>query len=169
MKKFIVSLIAITVASNAMAACYGDQGSSCKSKKVRVIHITANNAEQVYGEPLKVEYNEPKPEYKEPPIQEKTSTEDKWYVGAHLDLNLLSFKTKYLATPEGAIADQTADHDKYSFEPVFGGNVFFGRNFSKSWRGDFELGYITKFTDSDQGISLGLSAPYLLGNVYYTI
>lgn len=173
MKKFIVSLIAITVASNAMAACSGSQG-SCKPKKVRIIHITSNNAGEMYGSNA---YTINEDTQTEPVYTTTTESETKYvradndstfYVGAHLDLNLLNFKTKYQATPAGAIADPNADHDDYRFEPVFGGNVFFGRNFSKSWRGDLELGYITKFTDSDEGITLGLSAPYLLGNVYYT-
>lgn len=172
MKKFIVSLVAITVASNAIAACSGNQNGSCKPKKVRIIHITANNAGEMYGNNT-VAINEDtrtEPVYRttEPETTYVNTNDSAFYIGARLDLNLLNFKTKYFATPTGAIADPSADHDDYRFEPVFGGNAFFGRNFSKSWRGDLELGYITKFTDSDEGITLGLSAPYFMGNVYYT-
>lgn len=173
MKKFLVSLVAVMVASSAIAACYGD-GNQCGKKKYRIIHITANNSEQMYGDSyLGRTDTTPEPERVYQVEQESTKTvaradDDKnAYVGARLDLNLLNFKTKYSATPATAIVDPNADSDSYKFEPVFGGNIFVGRNFSRAWRGDLEFGYMSKFTDSDEGITLSLSTLYLLGNVYY--
>ena len=169
MKKTLVSLLAVMMTSGAMAACYGDgcscEGDTCKTKKYRVINIITGVPTQMYGEPVAA----PQPvEQPAQPVVVAPVAQNDTYVGAHLSLNLLNFKTKYKASPATAVDDASADHDSYDFEPVFGGDLFVGKIFSPSWRGDIEVGYITKFTDSDQGISFGLSAPYLLGNVYYT-
>lgn len=168
MKKALISLLAVMVTSGSMAACLGDgcacDGDTCKTKKYRVINIITGMPGQMYGgDPAAAPAAEPAPG----PVVQTAPERFDTYVGAHLSLNLLNFKTKYSATPTAAIADPNADHDVYEFEPVFGGDVFIGKNFSPSWRGDIELGYITKFTDSGEGITFNLSAPYILGNISY--
>ena len=169
MKKTLVSLLAIMATSGAMAACYGDgcscDGDNCRTKKYRVINIITGVPGHMYGEPTAAAM--PDEAQPQPVVVQSMPEHFDTYVGARLDLNLLNFKTKYKATPTAAIDDASADHDSYSFEPVFGGNLFVGKIFSPSWRGDIELGYITKFTDSGEGISLNLSAPYILGNIYH--
>lgn len=188
MKKTLVSILAVMVTTGAMAACAsGDcpcKGDSCKGKKYRVIHITANSTAPVYGqwEPVIDQPTETQSSGKhdvivvtEPtavavaPAKSTTPArrESKAYVGARLDLNLLNMKTKYHASDPNAVADWNADSDSYSFEPVFGGNVALGLKFTPNWRGDFELGYMTKFKDSDEGITLYTSTSYLLGNIMY--
>lgn len=167
MKKTLVSLLAVMMTSGAMAACYGDgcscEGDNCRTKKYRVINIITGVPTQMYGEPVAA----PQPVEPAQPVVVAPVAQNDTYIGARLDLNLLNFKTKYKAAPAAAVADASADHDSYNFEPVFGGNLFVGKIFSPAWRGDIEFGYITKFTDSDQGVSFDLSAPYLMGNVYY--
>ena len=188
MKKVLVSILAVMVTTGAMAACAnGDcpcKGDSCKGKKYRVIHVTANNTAPVYGqwEPIidqpsveekssgkhdVIVVSEPATVIASPNNSTPARRESKAYVGARLDLNLLSMKTKYHSSEPAAIADKSADHDSYSFEPVFGGNVALGLKFTPSWRGEFELGYITKFKDSDEGITFNTSTSYLMGNVMY--
>ncbi|MBO4480131.1 MAG: porin family protein [Alphaproteobacteria bacterium] len=89
------------------------------------------------------------------------------YVGARVGVDLLTWKNKYSAEPESAIADFDSDHDKYTFEPVFGGNVFAGLYVNPAVRADLEVGYISQFSDSDNGFSFKLSAPYVTLNGYY--
>ena len=168
MKKTLVSLLAVMMTSGAMAACYGDgcscEGDTCKTKKYRVINIITGVPGQMYGEPVAA----PQPvEQPAQPVVVAPVAQNDTYVGAHLSLNLLNFKTKYKASPAAAVVDASADHDSYNFEPVFGGDLFVGKIFSPSWRGDIEVGYITKFTDSGEGITFNLSAPYILGNISY--
>ncbi len=91
-----------------------------------------------------------------------------WYIGARLDLNLLSWKNKYRAFPADSIdGDPNADHDDYSFEPVIGGNIFAGYRFNPSWRADLEFGFTSDFSDSGRGFTFEMSAPYLMANGYY--
>jgi len=187
MKKVLVSALSVLVTTGAIAACASGNcpcnGDSCKGKKYRVIHITANNTAPVYGEwePVVDQPTETKSSPKqniivmtEPatavttvPASQPARRETRAYVGGRLDLNLLNMKTKYVASNPDAIDDPSFDNDTYKFEPVFGGNLSLGLIFTPSWRGDFEFGYITKFTDSDDGISLHTSTPYLLGNVMH--
>lgn len=89
------------------------------------------------------------------------------YVGARLGVDLLSWKNKYSAEPESAIADFDSDHDKYVFEPVFGGNVYSGLYINPATRVDLEIGYISQFKDADNGFTFRLSAPYVTLNGYY--
>lgn len=92
-----------------------------------------------------------------------------WYVGAHLDLNLLSWGNKYHATPVAAISDESADHDDYKFKPVIGGNIFAGYRFDSHWRTDLEFGFTSRYSDSGGGLTFELSVPYLTVNGYYDI
>ncbi len=177
MKKFMVSLIAVlATVGTSMAAetCNG----GCKPKKVRVIHITAGDPTTMYDDTqytttvlgsdgAVVEY----PEYSEPaPLSVVPARRDRdgnWYVGGRVGLHLMSWKNKYHATPSGAIVDASADHDDYTFEPVFGGNIFAGYRFTPNWRGDIEFGYMTQFSDSDNGFTFKLQTPYITANAYY--
>lgn len=93
--------------------------------------------------------------------------EGMWYVGAHLDLNLLSWKNKYRATPIEAVTDPGADHDDYRFKPLFGGNIFAGYRFNSHWRSDLEFGFTSSYSDSGGGLTFELSVPYLTANGYY--
>lgn len=177
MKKFMVSLIAVlATVGTSMAAetCNG----GCKPKKVRVIHITAGDPSTMYDDTqytttvldsdgAVVEY----PEYSEPaPLSVAPARRDRdgnWYVGGRVGLHLMSWKNKYHATPSGAIVDASADHDDYTFEPVFGGNIFAGYRFTPNWRGDIEFGYMTQFSDSDNEFTFKLQTPYITANAYY--
>ncbi len=116
-------------------------------------------------------YDEPRYSRAEPldSYDSRSSYDDPglWYVGAHLDLNLLSWKNKYHATPAAAIHDADADHDDYSFKPVIGGNIFGGYRFNPHWRADLEFGFTSRYSDSGGGITFEMSVPYLTANGYY--
>lgn len=178
MKKLLVSLIAVVATVGTTMAAETCNG-GCKPKKVRVIHITAGEPQTMYDDTQYtttvlnsdgnvVEYSD----YSEPaPLsvaQARRSTYDgNWYVGGRVSLHLMSWKNKYKATPPASIADPSADHDDYTFEPVFGGNIFAGYRFTPNWRGDIEFGYMTQFSDSDNGFTFKLQTPYLTANAYY--
>lgn len=215
MQKLLVSLVAIiaTIGTTVAGTC-GDNTGCKKTKKVRVIHITAGDQKTLSGDDVEytttvlksdgdtttvseVSTSDATPEYlseslvaetyaapgyasessvieaySEPEPLRITSTRQpnragKWYVGGRVGLHLLSWKNKYSGTPTNFLFDKSADHDDYSFEPVFGGNIFAGYRFTPNWRGDIEFGYLTQFTDSDNGFSFKLSTPYLTANAYY--
>ena len=88
-----------------------------------------------------------------------------WYGAVRAELNFLNWKNKYSTT--GDPADLGSDHDDYSFEPVFGVNISFGKHINYFWRGEIEAGYVTKFIDKDSGAEFSLSLPYVMANGYY--
>ena len=177
MKKFMVSLIAVlATVGTSMAAetCNG----GCKPKKVRVIHITAGDPSTMYDDTqytttvldsdgTVVEY----PEYSEPaPLSvapARRVRDGNWYVGGRVGLHLMSWKNKYKGSPSNYKFDNDENHDDYTFEPVFGGNIFAGYRFTPNWRGDIEFGYMTQFSDSDNGFTFKLQTPYITANAYY--
>lgn len=190
MKKLLVSIIAI--ASTVVSVAYGAEDCGCKNcgckpKKVRVIHITAGDPQTMYNDAMYTTtvidgdgsyqtYDEPTQltvapahsdydrgyEYERGPRYRGN-----WYVGGRLGLHLASWKNKYHGSPSNYKFDNGEDHDDYTFEPVFGGNIFAGYRFTPNWRTDLEFGYMTQFSDSDNGFTFKLSTPYLMGNAYY--
>lgn len=183
MKKLLVSLIAVIAAvGTSMAA---DNNSGCKPKKVRVIHITAGQPDTMYGDSnfsttvldsdtvadYRIEnYSEPEPLPTDSPRHysgPESEYDGNWYVGGRVALHLMSWKNKYSGAPANFQFDSDADHDKYSFEPVFGWNLFAGYRFDPNWRMDLEFGHMTQFSDSDNGITFKLSTPYVMANAYY--
>lgn len=194
MNKLLVGLVSLLVAAApALAADGGCSGKKCgcKPKKYRIIYVTAHNPDTMYGDYV---FDDPDvgPEYVEADYDYDQSYADNdedvysssddsrssrrtrsssydpdWYVGGRLGLSLMTWKNKYSALPTSAIVDLGADHDNYWFQPIFTGNIFAGLRFAPSWRADIEGGYITQFTDSDNGISFKLSVPYVTANVYW--
>lgn len=177
MKKLLVSLIAVVATVGTTMAAETCNG-GCKPKKVRVIHITAGEPQTMYDDTQYTttvlnsddvveysDYSEPAPLSVAP--ARRSTYDGNWYVGGRVSLHLMSWKNKYKATPAGAIVDASADHDDYTFEPVFGGNIFAGYRFTPNWRGDIEFGYMTQFSDSDNGFTFKLQTPYLTANAYY--
>lgn len=172
MNKLLVSLVALMFGAGAFAADCPHKNGNCKPKKQRIIYITAAEPE-MYGEPVFEDVVLPEqPEVAE--CAEQTSelgrsivSGDKAYIGARVGVHMPSWRNKYSATPTSAIVDADSDHDDYIFEPVFGGGIFAGRHFGPAWRGDIEFGYMTQFSDSDNGFAFKLSAPYLTANAYY--
>jgi len=88
-----------------------------------------------------------------------------WYGVVRAELSFLNFKNKY--SYDGAPLDPSQDHDDYSFESVFSGNIAFGKRLNYFWRGEVEAGYITEFKDTDDNIEFTLSVPYVMANGYY--
>ena len=87
-----------------------------------------------------------------------------WYGTLRAELAFLNWKNKYSSDIP---ADLSEDHDDYSFETLFAGDLAFGKRFNYFWRGEVEAGYITKFTDEDLGYKFTLSTPYVMANGYY--
>lgn len=88
-----------------------------------------------------------------------------WYGALRAEMNFLNWKNKY--SSDASTINSNLDSDNYSFEPVFGADVAFGRHFGYFWRAELEAGYITKFTDEDEGYKFALSVPYVMANGYY--
>ena len=88
-----------------------------------------------------------------------------WYGSVHLDMNFLSWENKYSTDIPGSW--ESVGSDKYSFQPVFGGDVAFGKSINYFWRGEAEFGYISQYSDTDEGYEVRLSAPYIMANGYY--
>lgn len=87
-----------------------------------------------------------------------------WYVTGRAELSFLNWKNKYKSEWVGI--DASSDSDKYSFEPVFGGAVSFGKKINYFWRLEGEAGYIGSFSDKDNGFEFKISTPYLMVNGY---
>ena len=87
-----------------------------------------------------------------------------WYGVLRAELAFLNWKNKYSSDVPLSASE---DHDDYSFEPVFAVNGAFGKRFDYFWRADVELGYLTRFTDEDEGYKFTLDVPYLMMNGYY--
>ena len=84
-----------------------------------------------------------------------------WYGALRADLNLLNWKNKYTSDI------LMSESDDYSFEPVFGLDFAFGTRFDYFWRAEVEAGYITRFSDKDNGTEFSLEIPYVMANGYY--
>lgn len=87
-----------------------------------------------------------------------------WYGSLRAELAFLNWKNKYLT--DAPLSPQD-DHDNFSFEPLFTVNGAFGKRFDYFWRAEVEVGYITEFTDEDEGYKFSMSVPYAMINGYY--
>lgn len=87
-----------------------------------------------------------------------------WYASLRAELALLNWENKYSSDVPSLAGGSS---DKYSFEALFAPNFAFGKRFNYFWRAEVEAGYITKFTDEDEGYKFTLSVPYLMANGYY--
>ncbi len=88
-----------------------------------------------------------------------------WYVGGRAEMAFLNWENEYSSDDPLAVGSE--DSDKYSFESVFGGNVFVGHTFKYFWRAEVEAGLIGQFSDKDQGIEFKMTVPYVIANGYY--
>ncbi len=185
MKKLLVGISSLLIATGMSVAgdCVNSSGNKCgcKPKKYRIVYVTAHNPDTLYGEgqmgdsEIGADYRaDPYIEVEPTSTEETPSTERKkntgrknWYVGGRLGADFLTWKNKYKATPSTAIADPGSNHDDYVFEPVFGGGIFAGLHFNPHVRGEIEGGYMTQFSDSDNGVTFKLSTPYVTANAYY--
>ena len=87
-----------------------------------------------------------------------------WYVGGRANLSMLSWENEYTTTFSPTTEEY--NHDKYSFEPIFGGSFAFGYAFDTSWRLEVEAGLLGRFEDNDEGVNFTLTVPYALANAY---
>lgn len=87
-----------------------------------------------------------------------------WYVGGHVALNLMNWENEYTTTAPNN-ADLT--NDEYSFESVFGGDLFVGKTIKYFWRAEIEGGLLGQFEDEGVGTTFKMTIPYLMANGYY--
>ena len=87
-----------------------------------------------------------------------------WYVGGHVALNLMNWENEYSTT---APNNAELTNGEYSFETVFGGDLFVGTTFKYFWRGEVEAGLLGQFEDEDMGTTFKMTIPYLMANGYY--
>ena len=88
-----------------------------------------------------------------------------WYVGGRAELSFLNWTNKYSSDYPGAVEEYNSD--KYSFEPVIGGNLSAGYRFMYFWRAELEAGVLGQFTDKDNSTEFSLTVPYVMLNGYY--
>lgn len=88
-----------------------------------------------------------------------------WYASLRAELSFLNWTNKY--SSDSPTINEALDEDDYSFEPLFAGNLAFGKRFNYFWRAELEAGYISQFTDEDEGFKFALSVPYVMANGYY--
>ncbi len=84
-----------------------------------------------------------------------------WYVGGRAEMAFLNWENEY------SLNGVSIGADEYSFESVFGGNIFVGHTFKYFWRAEVEAGLIGQFSDKDQGIEFKMTVPYVIANGYY--
>ena len=87
-----------------------------------------------------------------------------WYGSLRAELAFLSFENKYTTDIPGL---HDLGSDKYSFQPLFALNGAFGKRINYFWRGEVEIGYITEFSDKDEGYEVKMTTPYVMANGYY--
>ncbi len=87
-----------------------------------------------------------------------------WYGAVRAELSFLNWKNKYSSDVP---LNESEDHDDYSFEPLFSADLAFGKRINYFWRAEVEAGYITEFSDEDEGYKFTMSVPYLMANGYY--
>ena len=87
-----------------------------------------------------------------------------WYVGGHVALNLMNWENEY-STSDPLVPN--AGSDKFSFETVFGGDLFVGKTIKYFWRAEVEAGLLGQFEDKDNLFSFQMTIPYLMANGYY--
>lgn len=181
MKKIVISLVALAAALPAIAdsSCGCKEKTCNKQKKVRVVYVGAANAAPVamenmvaepIAEPVMVEPVAYEPvAYAPAPKPVRTYTphaRSNWYLGGRVGADMLTWKNKYRA-PADVIASPDDDHDNYTFEPVFGADLFLGYHFTPAIRGDIEIGYMSEFSDTDNGYTFNMSTFYGTFNAYY--
>ena len=88
-----------------------------------------------------------------------------WYVGGRAELSFLNWTNKYSSDYPGTVEEYNSD--KYSFEPVIGGNLSAGYRFLYFWRAELEAGILGQYTDTDNNVEFGLTVPYVMLNGYY--
>lgn len=86
-----------------------------------------------------------------------------WYGALRAELSFLSWKNEYSTDIPGI----SMGNEKFSFKPLFSPNISFGKRFNYFWRAEGEFGYITQFSDEDEGYKFTLSVPYMMANGYY--
>ena len=84
-----------------------------------------------------------------------------WYGSLRAELAMLSFKNKYYF--EGEYVGK----DEYSFHPLLAIDGAVGKRIDYFWRGEVEVGYITEFSDKDEGYEVKMTTPYVMANGYY--
>ena len=84
-----------------------------------------------------------------------------WYAAARAELSFLNFKNKYY------VEGESIGSDNYSLEPIFAADLAFGKRINYFWRAELEAGYMSEFSDSDEGYEVKLSTPYAMFNGYY--
>ena len=88
-----------------------------------------------------------------------------WYGVARAEMNFLNWESKYSTDIPGSWTKLGSD--KYSLEPVFSFDIAFGAKINYFWRAEVEAGYMTEFSDKDEGYEVTLSTPYIIANGYY--
>lgn len=191
----ISALLVATGVAFADGCTSGGKKCGCKPKKYRIVYVTAHNPDTMYDNSM-FETREVGPDYRMVPTENddamyerRVSYEDDdryysnnaeprrdsnsssvfsgAYVGGRLGVNLWSWENKYKAIPATAYHNDKFDHDKYTFEPVFGGALFAGFHINPSWRADLEVGYAGKFSDSDSLFSFKMVSQHVTLNGYY--
>ena len=191
----ISALLVATGVGFAADCTSGGKKCGCKPKKYRIVYVTAHNPDTMYDNSV-FETTEVGPDYRMVPTEHDAAMYDRRvsyedddryytnnvesrrdsnrsteftgaYVGGRLGVDLLSWKNKYNALRTSAIVDLGSDHDKYTFEPVFGGGVFAGLHINPAWRADLEIDYAGKFSDSDNGFTFKLDTRHVTLNAYY--
>lgn len=97
----------------------------------------------------------------------KQDTNPRPYIALHIGADLLNWENKYTFDGTGWREPRANFSDKYSLEPVFGGDVALGLRLANRWRGDIEGGYLGRFKDSDDSFKFTMSAYYAMLNFYY--
>ena len=175
MKKIFGLVLGLATLTNAAFAAEGGQGTSNvrgsvyrrPSDNITVVNNFKFSGRTPNTMPVASQVKQaevPQPQYQPVRYNGLNKTCGAWYVGGRMNLSMLSWENEYSSTYPAL--DLAYDHDKYSFEPVFGGAFTAGYAFDTAWRLDIEAGIMGRFEDNDEGVNFTLTVPYVIANAY---
>ena len=97
------------------------------------------------------------------------------YIGLRGNVSFLNWKNEYAGyANDGTFIESGAD--SFKFKPVIGFDVFAGYDSNEKWRGDFEIGYVGKYSEKEteyyhveEHTNFSLEVFYLSVNGYYDL
>ena len=116
-----------------------------------------------YAVPVAVEKDEVRPAVIKRVVPEP---ERDWYAAVKYVHTLATFTSKHYTDGIYCVGGAWCV-DKFNMVPMFGFSLSAGTVYSDDWRFELEAGYTGQYSDSDEDVRFGISAPYMTINALY--